>query len=244
MDLKSFTNKKEKKTLSDSKVIEDNNDIKITKSGDFISYKIKTKKGLKEYQDKIFFSVTKSLISKDKEELEDFFRDSINDGVEGLMVKSLDFPYKPGIRTGAMAKLKEVKEDVDLVILGAEHGKGKRAGYFSSFLIAARNDESENNDEDYLIVGKVSSGIKELGTDGATLEKLTELLMPLKTHEDKNIVYFEPKIVIEVRYQEIQKSSSYNSKIALRFPRIMNLREDKNLEEINSVSELEKFAQI
>ncbi len=151
------------------------------------------------------------------------------------MVKSLERSYQVGSRTGAMAKLKETKEDLDLVIVGAEHGKGKRAGFYSSFIVAVKDDE------EFLEVGKVSSGIKELGEDGASLKKLTSLLEPIKISEENNVIKFEPKVVIQVRYQEIQKSSLYSSGFALRFPRIISLRDDKNLDEINSVDDLTRF---
>ena len=72
--------------------------------------------------------------------------------------------------------------------------------------------------------------------------KITELLKPLKLSEDKEVTTFEPKIIIQVRYQEIQRSTIYNSGFALRFPRIIMLREDKDLEEINSVEDVEKFS--
>jgi len=143
------------------------------------------------------------------------------------MFKSLTSGYSPGLRTGAMAKLKETKEDIDVAIVAAEYGKGKRAGYYSSFFVAVKNDDYLDEDDKYLKIGKVSSGIQELGEDGHSMTNLTKLLDKLKTHEENNIVYFEPKIILQVRYQEIQKSTTYASGYALRFPRIISLREDK-----------------
>ena len=157
------------------------------------------------------------------------------------MVKNKNAPYKAGLRIGTMAKIKEMKEDLDLVILAAEHGKGKRAGFYSSFVVGVKNDNSCRQEEAFLEVGKVASGIKEIGEIGATLSHLTSLLKPLTLKEEKNLTYFEPKIILQVRYQEIQKSPSSSSGYALRFPRIIELRTDKTLEEINSLNEVKNW---
>ena len=74
------------------------------------------------------------------------------------------------------------------------------------------------------------------------MEKITELLLPLKISEQNDVVWFEPKIVLQVRYQEIQKSTTYDSGYALRFPRIIGLRDDKDLEEINTLSDIKRFS--
>jgi DNA ligase-1 len=222
-------------------VLIDDDNVKITRiNNDEIEFFIKTKEGLKKYQNLLFFGVTNSLVTDSDDEALKFFKKSINTGVEGLMFKTMNSNYQPGLRTGAMAKLKETKEDIDAVILGAEYGKGKRAGFYSSFIIGIRNADEYAEEEDlYLEIGKVSSGILELGNTGHSMENLTNLLKPLKVSEDKNIVRFKPKIVLQVRYQEIQKSTTYRSGYALRFPRIISLRDDKDLSEINSVSDIE-----
>lgn len=157
------------------------------------------------------------------------------------MFKNLNAKYLPGARVGAMAKIKETKEDIDVVILGAERGKGKRAGFYSSFLVGVRNENT--NENSFLEVGKVSSGIKEKDEEnGVSMKKLLSLLEPLKILEKDSIVYFEPKIIIQVKYQEIQKSTSYSSGYALRFPRIVTLRDDKTIDEINTISDIKEFS--
>jgi len=239
MDLTRFTNDKKSKQVKEEIII-DNDDIKAVKIGDEIEFTIKNEDALEKYEDYLFLSPTNSIVTDSIEEGDDFFRKSLELGVEGVMIKNLESSYSPGLRTGAMAKLKETKEDLDVVILGAEYGTGKRAGYYSSFLVGVRNDNIDE-DEQFLLVGKVSSGIKELGSDGHSMENLTNLLKPLKLYEEKSVVYFEPKIILQVKYQEIQKSTTYNSGYALRFPRIVMLRADKDVNEINSITDLEKF---
>lgn len=238
MDLTKFTKvKKEELEI----ILIDNDEVKITKVNDQIKFLIKKKEALKKYQDLMFFSPTNAIITDNEFEAEKFFKLALDEGTEGLMFKNLNASYKPGIRTGAMAKLKETKEDIDVVIVGAEHGKGKRAGFYSSFIVAVKNEDFFDENDMYLQIGKVGSGLKELGIEGASMEKLTTLLTPLKISEDENVVLFEPKIVLQVRYQEIQKSTLYNSGYALRFPRIISLREDKSLDEINSVDDIKNF---
>jgi DNA ligase-1 len=238
MDLSKFTNNKEK--TKRKKVFEDDNLI-IYDLGDKEEYFFKNKKGLIQVQDNLFFSLTNSKIVNNEKELKDFFQESIDRGVEGVMLKNLNSTYNSGLRVGSMVKIKETKENLDVVILGAEMGKGKRAGFYSSFLIGVLNDKFID-DEKFLIVGKVSSGIKEVDENSnITLKNLTELLKPLKIKEENGISWFEPKIIIEIKYQELQKSPKYNSGYALRFPRIISLREDKSIDEMNTISDLEKF---
>ena len=239
MDLTNFTSSK--KTSQDKNVIIDNVELKVTKRGEFIEFYFKKEESIKKYQDFLFFAPTNYIITDSERKAESFFKESIERGVEGLMFKNLNAKYMPGARVGAMAKVKETKEDIDVVILGAERGKGKRTGFYSSFLVGVKDDSI--NEESYLEIGKVSSGIKEKdeGT-GVSMKKLLSLLEPLKISEKGSIVYFEPKIIIQVKYQEIQKSTTYSSGYALRFPRIITLREDKTMDEINTISDIKEFS--
>ena len=242
MDLTSFTSKKKE----EKELIVDNDDICIYKTDKEYEFTIKTVKGLEHYQNHLFFAPTHSLetvkdTSKAINQTQEFFEQALSEKVEGIMVKGEDAPYVSGLRTGNMAKLKETKEDLDVVILAAEHGTGKRAGFYSSFYVGIYNPDAADSSEEFLMVGKVSSGIKELGEEGASMKNLTELLKPFVINEEKNITYFEPKIIIQVRYQEIQPSTTYNSGYALRFPRIIMLREDKPVEEINTIDDLKSF---
>ena len=239
MDLNIFTQQKKKKSKKETILI--TKEAKIQRIDEHLELSFRTKKAMKKYLNLMFFSPTSSIITDSEEEAGEFFASSIKEGVEGLMFKSLDASYKPGLRTGTMTKIKETKEDIDVVILGAEYGKGKRAGFYSSFFVGAKNDDYADENHAYLEIGKVSSGIKELEGDGVSMENLMNVLKPLKINEKNGIIKFEPKIVIQVRYQEIQKSTTYNSGYALRFPRIISLREDKLLEEINTIGDIRNF---
>ena len=163
--------------------------------------------------------LAKKIISSDEKEVEKFYHDSISAGNEGLMMKKLDAPYKPGARVGHMVKIKSEQKEIDVVIIGAEWGEGKRARWLSSFLIACIDENGE-----YVSVGKVGTGIKEKFEEGVSFHELTELLRPLITSEKGRIVVVRPKIVVEVTYEEIQKSPTYSSGFALRFPRVKRLR--------------------
>ncbi|PIN86807.1 DNA ligase [Candidatus Woesearchaeota archaeon CG10_big_fil_rev_8_21_14_0_10_44_13] len=176
--------------------------------------------------------IAKQLITSDPKAAQRFYEESLKMGEEGVMAKNLDGIYKPGSRVGYGVKIKPVMETLDLVIVGAEWGTGKRSGWMSSFVLACRDADTG----EFLEIGKVGTGIKELEGSGATFEQLTELLKPLVIDEKGREVRIKPKIVLEINYEEIQKSPSYKSGYALRFPRLVKLRDDKGPDE---ASELE-----
>lgn len=149
-------------------------------------------------------------------------------------MKNLQAPYKPGRRVGNMIKMKPEERDLDLVITGAEYGTGKRSGWLSSFILSCKDNNK------YLEIGKVGTGIKEKSEQGISFEELTKKIKPLIISEKGKSVKIQPKIIVAVTYQEIQKSPNYNSGWALRFPRFTALRSDKHLSEITTLEEIEK----
>ncbi len=173
------------------------------------------------------------LITKDVKEAETFFKDSLAEGQEGIMVKSLDAKYVPGSRVGNWVKIKPEAETLDLTIVGAEWGTGKRASWLSSFTLACRR-ESE-----FVAIGKMGTGVKEKSEEGVSFEDFTKMLKVI-SGEGKEVVV-KPTIVIEVGYEEIQKSPTYASGYALRFPRFLRIRLDKPLEEVDDISKVEKL---
>ena len=176
-------------------------------------------------------------IVKNEEEAKDFYEESLRKGNEGIMFKALNAPYKPGSRVGYMMKLKPTAESLDLVIVGAEWGEGKRSRWLSSYYVACLDPVTGN----YLSIGKVSTGLKEKREEGLSYDELTEILKPLIIEEKGKMVILRPEIVVEVTYQEIQKSPSYDSGYALRFPRIIKIREDRSPREITTINEIEKY---
>lgn len=175
-------------------------------------------------------------VTSDIEEANSFYQESLDRGNEGVMAKKLDAEYKPGSRVGYGVKVKPVMESLDLVIVGAEWGTGKRATWLTSFTLACIDDEGQ-----FLEVGKVGTGIKELEGEGVTFAQMTELLRPLIISESGTSVKTKPKMVIEINYEEIQKSPNYSSGYALRFPRLMRLREDRSAEEASSLDMVEEL---
>ncbi len=175
----------------------------------------------------------KQIITGNIKKAKEFYKKALKDNQEGIMMKNLNAPYKPGRRVGNMLKIKPEERDLDLVITGAEYGTGKRSGWMSSFILSCRKGNK------YLEVGKVGTGIKEKSEQGVSFEELTKKLKPLIIKEEGKKVWFKPKIIVSVTYQEIQKSPNYNSGWALRFPRFTALRIDKPLSEITTLEEIE-----
>lgn len=233
MDLNNFVKKKEEK----EEILISNEDVLIKRKSGKIFFKFFTKKGFEKYEKFLSFSTTKNITTDDEKKAENFFKESLKSGAEGVMFKSLNSKYISGQRIGNIVKLKKVNENLDVVILKAEFGTGKRAGFYSSFYVGVLDESKEN----FLTIGKVASGIKELGDEGISLSNLTKKLNKYKIKEEDNITFFEPKIIIEMTYQEIQFSRLYDSNFALRFPKMLRLREDKNIEEINTILDIKKL---
>ncbi len=188
------------------------------------------KKIISEQKGKIVLA--EQLVTDNVEDAKQFYQKALDLGEEGVMAKKLDAIYKPGARVGYGLKIKPVMETLDLVIIGAEWGTGKRANWLSSFSLACQKGD------DFLEIGKVGTGFKEIG-EGLSFDEMTKLLKPLILQEDGREIKVKPKIIIEVQFEEIQKSTNYSSGFALRFPRVIRLREDKNNpSELSYVKEL------
>ncbi|MDI9632540.1 MAG: ATP-dependent DNA ligase [Methanolinea sp.] len=170
-------------------------------------------------------------VSDDIEAIERVYRESLEAGHEGLMLKVLSSAYTPGIRGKNWLKVKPGVDTMDLAVIGAEWGEGKRAHLFGSFLLACRDGD------DLLPVGKVATGFSE--------EQLQEVFEMLRDHvitETGKEVQLEPFLVFEVGYAEIQKSPNYESGYALRFPRFVRVRDDKAISDIETLESVrERF---
>ncbi|MBT3691136.1 ATP-dependent DNA ligase [Candidatus Woesearchaeota archaeon] len=185
-------------------------------------------------QEKTKIILTKKLVTSSEKELNKFYKESLKKGNEGIMIKNLKAKYIPGRRVGGWLKLKPVKETLDLIIVAADWGEGKRAKWLSSFTIACRDKNK------LLTIGKVGTGIAEKDSE-LTFEKLTKELKPsIKEKKGKQVI-LKPKIILEISYDEIQKSPTYTSKFALRFPRVIKLRSDLGFNDIDTLERVEKF---
>lgn len=175
------------------------------------------------------FELAKQIISDDVKEIEEFYQESLNAKQEGLMLKVLTSPYKFGRHVGGWYKIKPTMESLDLVIVGATWGEGSRANWLTSYELAVRDPDTGN----FLRCGMMSTGLKE-----EEYEMMTEILKPLIIYEKGKEVKVRPKIVIEVKYQEIQKSPNYEAGYALRFPSFVRIRDDKGPEEADTIERL------
>ena len=150
------------------------------------------------------------------------------EGHEGLMAKELGSSYNPGVRGKAWLKLKHVLS-LDLAIVAAEWGYGRRHGWLSNYHLAARHESSG----EFLVVGKTFKGLTDV-----QFREMTERLLELERARRGNVVFVRPHVVVEVLFNEIQESSLYPSGLALRFARIAHLREDKTAEEADTIQAL------
>ena len=173
--------------------------------------------------------LTKQVITNQTTEASTFLKEAIAAGHEGLMAKKLDSPYTPGRRGKRWLKIKTILEPLDLVITAAEYGYGRRKGWLSDYYLAARDPETGG----FLDVGKTFKGL----TDAEIIE-MTKRLKDCAVRQEFNRVVVVPKVVVEVAYNEIQKSPKYKSQMALRFARISRIRDDKTPQEADTIQKV------
>jgi DNA ligase-1 len=152
---------------------------------------------------------------------------------EGVMLKAADSQYQPGRRGLAWVKLKRELATLDVVVTGAEYGHGKRAGLLSDYTFAVRNAAGELEN-----VGKAYSGVTD-----AEIADLTEFLKAHTLEDHGHFRTVEPLVILEVAFNNIMRSTRHASGFALRFPRIVRIRTDKPLAEIDTVERVEEIYQ-
>jgi ATP-dependent DNA ligase len=192
---------------------------------------------------------TKGIITDQSKEIDQFFNENVSAGLEGIVCKDLNAPYIAGARKFAWIKLKrsykgELQDSVDLVILGFYKGKGKRTEFGLGGLLAGVYDEER---DEFKSITRIGTGFSE-----QMLQELHDLLMKHKVdHKPARVdseiephIWVQPKFVIEVRADEITQSPMHTAGketgtgYALRFPRILKLRNDKTPEQATSVKEI------
>jgi ATP-dependent DNA ligase I len=164
------------------------------------------------------------------QQIEQAFTAAQTRGNEGLMLKSLESTYQPGRRGSAWIKLKRELATLDVVVTAVEYGHGRRAAVLSDYTFAVRDGSHLRN------VGKAYSGL----TDEEILT-MTDWFLNHTVESNRSQLIVEPKIVIEVAFNNVMQGDRHDSGYSLRFPRILRLRPDKPAEEIDT---LDRVAQI
>ena len=162
--------------------------------------------------------------TSDADEATRFLEETLERGHEGVMVKDLDSPYEAGRRGGAWLKVK-VANTLDLVVLAAEWGHGRRQGWLSNLHLGARDPEGG-----FVMLGKTFKGMTD-----AMLEWQTAKLLELEERRTAHTVHVRPELVVEVAFDGVQASTRYPGGVALRFARVKGYRPDKNAQEADTI---------
>ncbi|MGD0116772.1 MAG: ATP-dependent DNA ligase [Candidatus Binatus sp.] len=180
---------------------------------------------LEELQSSAGLEIVERIIKPNLAEAEKFYADAVAAGYEGVMAKALASAYTPGARGRGWLKIKHT-HTLDLVIIAAEWGYGRRHGWLSNYHLAAR-DPSRGG---FAMLGKTFKGFSD-----EQFRAMTERLLALKTAESHGVVTVRPEVVVEVAYNDIQRSPNYDAGMALRFARIVRVRDDKSPEQADSI---------
>jgi len=166
------------------------------------------------------------LITDDLTLAQSFFEDALARGHEGVMAKSLEAPYEAGGRGGSWLKVKQA-QTLDLVVLAAEWGHGRRRGWLSNLHLGARDPATDS----FVMLGKTFKGLTD-----ETLAWQTDKLLALESGRDQYCVYVRPELVVEIAVNEIQASPQYPGGMALRFARVKRYRPDKQPEQADTIA--------
>ncbi len=179
------------------------------------------------------FSVAEQVLTDDPAIAHAVYQAALDAGHEGVMLKNPDSLYSPGKRGKNWLKVKPIMETLDLVVVGADWGEGRRANLIGSYLLACYDTDTG----EFLEIGRVGTGITD-----EQLAELTELFSQYIISEVGSAIELQPAVVFEIVYEEIQKSKHYASGYALRFPRLVRVRFDKMPEDADTVERVERLA--
>jgi DNA ligase-1 len=168
-------------------------------------------------------------VTADADEATAFAEHAVAQGHEGVMVKAVASTYDAGRRGGAWRKVKPVRT-LDLVVLGAEWGHGRRQGWLSNLHLGARDPSA---DDGFVMVGKTFKGLTD-----ALLAWQTERLQALAVSERGITVFVRPELVVEIALDGAQTSTRYPGGVALRFARVKRYREDKAPHEADTIDDV------
>ncbi len=167
------------------------------------------------------------LVTADPRAAADFFADAIRRGHEGVVVKSLTAPYEAGRRGAGWVKVKP-RHTLDLVVLAAEWGHGRRRGKLSNLHLGARDRAGG-----FVMLGKTFKGLTDETLDWQTREFLAR-----ETRRDSYTVYLWPELVVEIAFDGVQRSPRYPGGVALRFARVLRYRPDKTAEQADLIDDV------
>ncbi|PYT16671.1 MAG: ATP-dependent DNA ligase [Acidobacteria bacterium] len=171
-------------------------------------------------------------IASDAAQGHEFLMQALGMGHEGIMAKAAGAKYAAGARGQSWLKIKQART-LDLVILAAEWGHGRRRGFLSNLHLGARDTQTGG----FAMLGKTFKGLTD-----EMLAWQTQALLKLETGRDSYTVYVEPKLVVEIAFNEIQVSPRYPSGLALRFARVKRYRTDKPVVEADTFQTVQKMA--
>jgi DNA ligase-1 len=172
------------------------------------------------------------IITADVDEAKAFEASTLDRGHEGLMAKALSAPYAAGRRGSAWLKIKTARS-LDLVVLAVEWGSGRRKGWLSNIHLGARDPATGG----FVMLGKTFKGMTD-----EILEWQTRELLARETHRDGHIVHVRPELVVEVAFNDVQRSPHYPGGVALRFARIKGYRHDKNASDADTIESVVRLA--
>ncbi|MDB4977098.1 MAG: ATP-dependent ligase [Myxococcaceae bacterium] len=168
------------------------------------------------------------IVTADPQEAEAFFQSALDRGHEGVMAKDLVAPYFAGSRGSSWLKLKQA-HTLDLVVLAAEWGSGRRTGFLSNLHLGARDPESGG----FVMLGKTFKGLTD-----EMLREQTEQLLARETERDDYTVYVRPELVVEIAFNDVQTSPHYPGGLALRFARVKGYRPDKAAADADTIEQV------
>jgi DNA ligase-1 len=171
------------------------------------------------------------LVTRSAAEAQAFYEDALARGHEGVMAKALDAPYEAGNRGASWLKIKRA-HTLDLVVLAAEWGHGRRTGKLSNLHLGALDTATG----EYVMLGKTFKGLTD-----AMLEWQTREFLTLETHRDAATVYVRPAIVVEIAFSDLQASPRYPGGVALRLARVKAYRPDKRPEQADTMETVRKM---
>jgi DNA ligase-1 len=170
------------------------------------------------------------IVTADVAAAEDFYADALARGHEGVMAKALDAPYEAGRRGASWLKVKRA-HTLDLVVLAVEWGHGRRKGWLSNLHLGARDPDGAHSASGWVMLGKTFKGMTD-----ALLEWQTRELLAREIRRDSYTVWVRPELVVEIAFNDLQKSPQYPGGLALRFARVKGYREDKRADDADTIA--------